>query len=64
VFFDLRTSRELGDAWAELMQVVKTGDTVRVVSLDRLSRVANEVVVMLSALQERGIMVEVLPPED
>jgi DNA invertase Pin-like site-specific DNA recombinase len=60
VFSDVRVSTELGEGWAELMQVAEAGDTIRVADLSRLTRSPMQAAIMLRALDERGLAVEEL----
>jgi DNA invertase Pin-like site-specific DNA recombinase len=61
VFSDLRASAELGDGWAELMQVAEVGDTIRVAEPSRLTRSPMQAAILLRSLGQRGIAVEELP---
>jgi DNA invertase Pin-like site-specific DNA recombinase len=63
VFSDVRVGTELGEGWAEPIQVAEAGDTIRVADLSRLTRSPVQAVIMLRALDKRGITVEELAVE-
>lgn len=60
VFVDTSSGTKAGPGWANLIETVERGDTVRVVAWDRLTRHADFARFVADGLERLGVGLEVL----
>ncbi|CAM4096742.1 recombinase family protein [Nocardia ninae] len=60
VFHDAYTEDDPREDWAQLIERVQPGDTIRFVEFDRVARDTDEAVFILDGLTELGVQTEFL----